>query len=312
MFYNGIITIDDWLPAGEYEGMYPKGARVKSCYISPGQLDEEYSFLKADHYYLFKESNNRYPWQFWIEIIAYRLGKFMNIEVPPVYIGYKSGEKKFGALIEWFYEKEYSYYDGSMVMKARIENYDTKKGTKHNLKTILDSVDENFRYVEHWAKILLFDSITGNNDRHQDNWGIAYKKDGSYIKDFQFSPAFDNGTSMGHEILEEKFIHFNDKYRLNTYLLNEKARHHMKYNLEENVKCNFNEFMKKYISEYPLVYSIVRKCLDFNFPEFEQSVYGLTDVVKNGEYQLTVKRMDFILMLLRERIKLMKEMIEKI
>ena len=265
MYYNGIIRIDDWIPATEYEGMYPKGARNKSCYISPEVLPYEFLFLKTDHYYLFKESNERYPWQFWIEIIAYRLGTFMKIDVPPAYTGYKSSEDKFGALIEWFYDKDCGYIDGSMVMKHQIENYDTKKGSQHNLETILDSVDKQAIYIEHWGKILLFDSIIGNNDRHQDNWGMVYKKDRDSFKDIHFSPAFDNGTSMGHEILEENFNNFTNINRLDTYLHNDKARHHMKYNLEDDKTYNFIDFMSRYLVEYNFVKDTLRNCLDFDF-----------------------------------------------
>ena len=312
MFYNGIIIIDHWAPAGEYEGMYPKGARNKSCYISPTLMPQELSFLKPEYYYLFKESNDRYPWQFWIEIIAYRLGEFMKIKVPPAYVGYNESEDKFGALIEWFYEEEYSYIDGSMVMKHQVENYDTKKGIQHNLESILEFIKHEPDAIQHWAKVLLFDSIIGNNDRHQDNWGIVYKKDGDSFKDIHFSPAFDNGTSMGHEILEEKFVNFNDRNRLKTYILNDKAKHHMKYNLKENTSYNFIEFMKRYVTEYRIVDETVRNCLDFDFYTFEQSVYGLKNIVTSGKYQLTEKRLSFILTLLRERIYLLQQMIDNI
>lgn len=312
MFYNGIITIDHWIPAGEYEGMYPKGARNKSCYISPGILPQELLFLKPEYYYLFKESNERYPWQFWIEIIAYRLGEFMKIEVPPAYVGYNESENKFGALIEWFYDEACGYIDGSMVMKQEIENYDTKKGNQHNLETILDFINRDPVFIQHWGKVLLFDSIIGNNDRHQDNWGIVYKKEEDSFKDIHFSPAFDNGTSMGHEILEQKFINFNSRNRLMTYLLNDKAKHHMRYNFRDDVTYNFVEFLKRYLTEYRMVTDTIRNCLDFDFSEFAQSVSGLTDILKSGRYQLTEKRFDFILILLRERISLIKEMIKNI
>lgn len=308
MFYNGIITIDHWIPA-EYEGMYPKGARNKSCYISPSILPQELLFLKPEYYYLFKESNERYPWQFWIEIIAYRLGEFMKIEVPPAYVGYNESENKFGALIEWFYDEACGYIDGSMVMKHQIENYDTKKGNQHNLETILDFINRDPAFIQHWGKLLLFDSIIGNNDRHQDNWGIVYKKDGDSFKDIHFSPAFDNGTSMGHEILEDKFVNFNDKSRMKTYLLNDKARHHMKYNLKEGIHYNFFEFLGRYIVEYRMVLETLRNCLDFDFHKFEESVSGLKDIVTSGQYRLTEKRLNFILTLLRERLRLMQEMI---
>lgn len=82
--FNHIISIDDWQKEETYDGIYPKGAREKTAYFSPESPVS--SVLKPNHQYLFKKSNHRYPWQFWMEIIAFRVGQLMGITVPPAYV----------------------------------------------------------------------------------------------------------------------------------------------------------------------------------------------------------------------------------
>jgi len=47
-----------------------------------------FAFLRPGHRYLFKRSSPRYKEQFWVEIVAYRLGLEMGIAVPPTFVAY--------------------------------------------------------------------------------------------------------------------------------------------------------------------------------------------------------------------------------
>jgi hypothetical protein len=203
------IVIDDWRQDDTYEGIYPKGARDKSAYFSPETVDE--SCLKGNYRYLFKLSRSWCPWQFWGEVIAYRLGLITGVEVPPAHIGlnnkYNPGEATYGALIEWFYDdKKDIYVEGGQFMVKLVNDFDRQKGTQHNFLTIakLKGIS-GFR--EHWAGVFTLDCLTGNTDRHQDNWGFVVKDarqqptEGTKLC---FSPAFDNGTALGYEIDEKK------------------------------------------------------------------------------------------------------------
>lgn len=138
--YNDIISVDTWSPDETYDGLFPKGAREKTVYFTPDNPCPP--FLKPNHRHLFKKSSHRYPWQFWMEIIAFRIGEVMGVAVPPTYVAIseKEGggqEAVYGALIEWFYDKEDTYVDGGRFMSAEIEGFDVHKGTQHNLKTLL-------------------------------------------------------------------------------------------------------------------------------------------------------------------------------
>jgi len=241
-YENEIVVIDDWRHDETYDGVYPEGAREKDVYFSPGNRSQEY--IKPNWRYLFKlsRSDEWCPWQFWMEIIAYRFGRIIGVEVPPAWPAvsnkYKEGGKTYGALIEWFYNEESShYFDGGQLMTIFVENFDREKGTNHNWMSLYRKLDK-YEEFEHWAKVFTFDTLIGNTDRHQDNWGVIEKSN-----EPDFSPAFDNGTALGYEIKE---------VRLNSLIINEqklekylqKGTHHMKWSLDEDYRDNFFDFMK--------------------------------------------------------------------
>ena len=67
--------------------------------------------------------------------------------------------------------------------------------------------------ILYWARIFAFDALVGNTDRHQENWGLLWSNTGG-IPRVRFSPAFDNGTSLGHEITEAALPNFEDNVHL--------------------------------------------------------------------------------------------------
>lgn len=255
-FNNSPIVIDHWQRDDTYEGVYPSGARVKDAYFSPNVPAEK--CIKPDWRYLFKLSSHRYPWQFWSEIIAYRFGFVIGVEVPPAHVGlsktYEHGVDTYAALIEWFYDdKKSSYISGGQIMVELIEDFDRSKGEKHNFETMLMYSESNEGFLTYWAKVLTFDTLIGNRDRHQDNWGIIVTEtlnQSEVTIDFDSSPAFDNGTALGHEIIEKNISKF-DNNRLQCYVSNKRACHHMKWSLKESEPLTFFEFMKKFALAFP-------------------------------------------------------------
>ncbi|MBN1974073.1 MAG: hypothetical protein JW787_10575 [Sedimentisphaerales bacterium] len=305
------IVIDDWRKDETYEGIYPKGTRDKSAYFSPEAVDEKY--LKGNYRYLFKLSRSKFPWQFWGEIIAYRLGLITGIEVPPAHIGlnneYNPGEATYGALIEWFYDdKKDTYIEGGQIMEGIIKDYDRQKGTQHNFLSIPHFVKNSTGY---WAGVFTLDCLIGNTDRHQDNWGLILK-DAKTKKSKQgfvlFSPAFDNGTALGYEILEENIDKYKDEKLFEKYLTNPRhARHHMKWSLDQLDVINFYEFMKKFVLEFKDSKDIICKHLRFERSQVEEVMNPLVSAVTDNTYSLTQKRLHFIMELIFKRKKLLEK-----
>lgn len=319
--YNHIIPLDDWQADETYDGIFPKGAREKTIYFSPDNPTP--SNLIPNHRYLFKKSSHRYPWQFWMEIIAFRVGQVMGVQVPPAYVATsikeaEPGKIAHGALIEWFYDDEDIYIDGGRFMSHMIEGFDAHKGTQHNLATILDiALFQKFRddIIHYWAGVLTFDTVIGNVDRHQDNWGVLIKRTNvvAEIKDMplwpRLSPAFDNGTALGYEIIEDNILKFEDDAYLKRYLTRPKhARHHMWWSLADMGDMNFFDFMGRFLKSYPQERETVMNLLRFTQGDIEERLCELPQIAVADEYRLTQQRLDFTIHLIMKR----KEMLENI
>ena len=314
-FHNIPIVIDKWRKDETYD-IYTVGSRDKDAYFSPKEPKDQ--SIKPDWRYLFKLSRSWCPWQFWCEIIAYRFGCIIGVEVPPAHIGlskiYEKNVDTYAALIEWFYDESKDIYiTGEQIMVGLIKDFDTEKGRKHNLKTIRDFFKDRKETLNDWASVLTFDILIGNTDRHQENWGLVLKnaklnpKGGGKVYP---SPAFDNGTALGHEILEKNIDKYVDTNRLERYLVDKRARHHMKWSLDEEGQLNFYEFMKKYTVEFPETKRIITRHLSFDYQQVEEVLAPLVGAVSDPKYKLTRKRLDFVLKMIFDRKRILEDTLQ--
>ncbi len=310
---NCIIDITNWEDACD-EIMFPAGARDKQIFISPS---EKVYDLKVNSFYMFKESVKRHPHQFWSEIIAYHIGIMVNVNVPKAYPAVF--KNKNGALIEWFLDRDNTnrMMHGVDYMKKRHADYDIKHGKQHNFYDIRvmsralslgNYFDNSYNWSEYWVKVLCFDVIIGNTDRHHGNWGFIFDDD----KKCKFTPVFDNGTALGYEIIESNLLKFNDINRIDSYI--KRGTHHMKWSINDDVSkvggVNHFEMLVKLSkldeSIKPFILNMLPSIRDLIF--FKEILY------KYSEYKidvlLTKSRCDFILRLVKSRCALIKEKLE--
>lgn len=315
--------------------VYPEGKREKSLLIWPDDthpkmkaLYQDYQFCKPGRRYLFKLARHTYPAQFWIEVFCYQLGSLIGVDVPPSFVAFNSQSGQPGALIEWFYDPENNerYVRGGDILQSKIIDYDRRKGKQHNFQSIIDLLSEPERNLEQewladWAKMLVFDALIGNTDRHQDNWGVVYglshfaaESDnilGSDNSLGRIAPAFDNGTSMGIEIQEDNFSSFyHDPLLLNKYIGNGKP--HLKWDLAEDwrQRGNHDDLLKKIVQKFPATQKIMMDCLDFPRESVEAILEGL-QAFKISE-NLSKTRGDFMLYLLCHRQKHLLSLLKEI
>ena len=125
--------------------------------------------------------------------------------------------------------------------------------------------------------------------------------------DINTSPAFDNGTALCYEILEQNIDKYEDTNRLERYLTGRHAKHHMKWSLDEEGQLNFYEFMKKFTIEFPQVKTIMADHLSFTYDQVVEVLAPLVEAVSDPMYKLTRKRLDFVLKMIFGRKRLLEE-----
>lgn len=238
-----LIDVAEW-PIDDYFAAYPEGARDKRAFFPPGDCNLPH--INKSRRYLFKLSDKRYPEQFWGEIVAYGIGRMIGVPVPPSYPAINSNNHESAALIEWFYEDgEQASILGGRFMQSMIDGFDVKKGTQHNFKSIValfrlfhrQGALENDRWLESWAKGLIFDALIGNTDRHQNNWALLFRSSLG-PKSISMAPWFDNGTSLGCDRHQKKVSSWPTKHFLN-YLQN--GNHHMRWDKASEDRCGLFE-----------------------------------------------------------------------
>lgn len=113
-----------------------------------------------------------------------------------------------------FIENHYPYYD-----KDKLE--DTYSNSKYSIQMIQNSLN-GILEIDEFYKIVIFDILIGNSDRHHSNWailarGIVYKTPEDMFDvffNYSMSPLYDNGSSLcAYEDNNNLEIFFKDKMK---------------------------------------------------------------------------------------------------
>lgn len=213
LIQTAVFDVADWEVDAEF-GVFPQGARAKDAVFAPNQPPE--SVITPGRRYLFKRSKKSYPDQFWGEVVAYRVGCLLGVQVPPAFAAWNSQTGHCAALIEWFYDGSEAFVMAGDFLQKIQSDFDRNRGTQHNLLdnmrllrmlAIPKVLEPGWR--QWWVDALLFDALIGNTDRHQDNWGLIFYRAGQETR-CRLAPLFDNGTSLGHERFTSHVGDWND------------------------------------------------------------------------------------------------------
>ncbi|WP_322104974.1 hypothetical protein [Paraburkholderia sp. J41] len=119
------IEVAHWEVDAEF-GIFPQGARAKDAVFAP---DLPADPCVAPHKrYLFKRSKRSYPDQFWGEIVAYRVGCRIGLQVPPAFSAVNSETGYPAALIEWFYDDQERFVLAGDYLQSIVRDFDRVKG----------------------------------------------------------------------------------------------------------------------------------------------------------------------------------------
>lgn len=211
----------------------------KNVHYSTGGSRSKYITLHPDtnEEYFFKGSKEtltgeiKFPMEFWSEIVSSKIGQVLGFPMLDYNIAYDSKHKqKIGCLSK------------SMVFGAKnklTEGVSYLTGFNPQYNPEIDKKDYTFQfickalnefslgnYIENIIEIIVFDSIIGNSDRHQENWSVlsTYEQDEDIVKE-QVSSAFDKIKNKikklsNNNSKEEVKIHINMNSKYLTYTYN--------------------------------------------------------------------------------------------
>lgn len=270
-FYN--ITewnIKRWMATG--------GTRAK-CFVENPNNSKEY---------FFKESLDRYPSEFWSEIIASKVGKHLGFNLLDYNIGVLHDTP--GCICESMIDRSIEELDhGINLIKESVRGFKVSDRPLILFKDVETSFRNYKGFIDKFINMLVFDAIIGNQDRHSENWAIIrsldvsnesfnrkkviqkmigiYKSFGLSLKNvpfktfflqymnkaellnIAFSPIYDSGSSLGREIEEFKIQDFlNNKSKSIKYI--NKGTSEIKWEPNKS-KINHFELLKRIHTKYP-------------------------------------------------------------
>lgn len=150
------------------------GTRSKKIVIHPITNDE----------YFFKGSKinkingeTLYPTEFWSEIVSSKIGQFLGFNMLDYNIAYDENDKqKIGCISKsMVLNSENNLTQGITYLTGFDSIYNPEEDkNKYTFQFIQKAlIDFKFEvYIKNIIEIVVFDSIIGNSDRHQENWGV--------------------------------------------------------------------------------------------------------------------------------------------
>ncbi len=150
------------------------GTRAKKYLQSP---DGKFYYFKQSQHKPATETKpgKNFTYEFWNEIIAYELGTMLGFNMLRYDIA-TDGEV-MGCISESMINGEMEeLVEGVKYLQAFSPTYDPAKKehqTWYTFDMIKNSLESKYaHFIEDIIKLIIFDSLIGNGDRHQENWAI--------------------------------------------------------------------------------------------------------------------------------------------
>ena len=154
-----------------------------------------------------------------------------------------------------FIQHSYPYYN-----KNKLE--DSYSNMKYSVQMIQHSL-EGIISIEKFYKVIIFDILIGNSDRHHSNWAIKPKShsvdENNTIKiTTEICPLYDNGSSLcAYEDNSDISIFFKDKMKFEA-LVNTKSKSAIGWENERPIR-HFDLLRKMKDTSYSLTIQYIEK-----------------------------------------------------
>jgi hypothetical protein len=263
--YN-VIDISKW----RYENKDVSGSKEKRWYRS---IDSNNLALFKLPISLTSNSGNKSEptGEPWSEKISSEIGKCLGFSTHDVDIGVLKLDEEsteyygintselgkndtvYGALCWSFLDEgKESLVEGADMIMDFDSSYDREKLRGDNEIynfNLLYRIFSKYNITHELFKMIIFDTLIGNTDRHQDNFGLIREEKTGELR---FSPFYDNSSSMGREIQEARAIKMlKDERMFKSYILGKKSATLIRWGASMDKKMNIFDFFYKVKNAYP-------------------------------------------------------------
>lgn len=252
-----IKNFDNWKP---YEGASEGSGRSEKIWlISENENSQKIGLFK---YPKKDPKTNQITTEHISEHLAHQLGEIINVKTAVVDIGSYNG--RMGSM---------SYLVNSPT-EALLEGIDFISGLfpGYNSEKMMDTITNKYYSIEHifqstqdivskraWIKMMIFDFLIGNADRHQSNWAVLASYVDERKNEIQVKPCplYDNGSSLCCYVNESQIPGYlgKDVKRMNA-LIDSKSKSIIRIDGTNKTKPRHSDMVRYLIANYDEAYPI--------------------------------------------------------
>lgn len=258
--------------------------------------------------YIAKVGQKWYPIESITEQLFTDIGKLLNLKIADSELWLTSGQLRF--LSKFFLKKDERLIHGAEIYAAYLnQDLDFILDLENNrvskefltftftLEVIEALYDERYRedIIHSLVKMIAFDAITGNSDRHFYNWGIIEDIRGK--KSPRFAPIFDTARGLFWNYPDSKLLNIYSNSTIEKQIEKYCNDSKPKIGAEDNPNLNHFDFIKFLCVHYEEYIPTIQAIIDnYDSSAFEELLF------KNYSYLLSDLRKQFIFDCIEHRV----------
>jgi len=257
--------------------------------------------------YIAKVGQKWYPNESITEHLLTRIGQRLGVRIANSRLMWVRGQLRF--LSRYFLRRDESLVHGAEIFAGHladrqfVEEVERRDEARDvfTFQVVEESVKSRFpEYADEimadFARLLAFDALVGNNDRHYFNWGVITHVRGSRAP--RFSPIYDTARALFWNTTEEKLAEMEGQKRVAPFLTKYVDQCMPKTGWDGLKGLNHFALVEKIARERPMFRPVLRSI-------GEVDLVAATVELLGGEFEglFTVRRKEFVVECLKNRVE---------
>ena len=285
---------------------------------SEGSGRSEKIWLKSDvgEIGLFKfpkinPSSNKETTEHISEHLAHKIGNVVGVPTAKVDIGKYDG--RIGCMSYFVCEENEILKEGIWFISAKFPKYDAEKmidmdnNEYYCLRHLLEAVP-GVLSTTMWIRMMLFDFLIGNRDRHQSNWAVLIKLEKDKSVRLRWCPLYDNGSALCCYFDDTDIPELlgNDRNRFES-VVDSKSKSMIRIDGSKKSQPSHREVVRYLLQNYGATKEIAKEFLEELLPE------KITELLAEYPEELLSKtKNEMICRFLNRKCQILKELLKEV